>query len=461
MSRHEGMEQAAATLGATNGQFWHCRHSGAVAQSARHAVAAVGQMFRSARSPRRALRCMEHGSGDVVALLAANVYADLLGSVARMLQLPLLRNRGNGTFEDVSQKAGAAFGRWAWSSDAFDFDNDGWEDLYVVNGMFTREDDQPSIDVDSFFWRQVVAQSPLARTPGTPYNDGWRATNRLLLSGGSQAQHERSVLLRNDGHGGFDEVSGVAGVDVDQDGRSFAVADFDHDGDADIVLMAPRSSPQLRLFRNDFASGHAAVAIRLTGTKSNRDAIGAQVTVETDRGRFTRVVKAGSGFLSQHSKEVLVGLGTSERIAAITILWPSGLTQNVTDVPVNHSVSIVEGDVQVGAEPFQKASVPSAAGSGARAARKAKGPGTGTWLYQPFPAPDLKLRDSNGREQSLSGAGRPRILCFWATSAPPSLAAIETLARQRGAITAAGACSCLYPLMRSRMPQRRRRQDRS
>ena len=114
----------------------------------------------------------------------------------------------------------------------------GWEDLYVVNGMFTREDDQPSIDVDSFFWRQVVAQSPLARTPGMAYDDGWRATNRLLLSGGSQAQHERSVLLHNDGHGGFDEVSGVAGVDVDQDGRSFAVADFDHDGDADIVLMA-------------------------------------------------------------------------------------------------------------------------------------------------------------------------------------------------------------------------------
>ena len=304
--------------------------------------------------------------------------------------------------------------------------------------MFTRQDDQPSIDVDSFFWRQVVAQSPLARTPGTAYDDGWRATNRLLLSGGSQAQHERSVLLHNDGHGGFDEVSGVAGVDVDQDGRSFAVADFDRDGDADIVLMAARSSPQLRLFRNDFASGHAAIAIRLTGTKSNRDAIGAQVTVETDRGRFTRVVKAGSGFLSQHSKEVLVGLGPSERIAGITILWPSGLTQKVTDVPVNHRVSIVEGSAQFRAERFQKASVPSAAGSGARAARKAKDPDTGTWLYQPFPAPDLTLRGGNGREQSLSGLAGPVLLCFWATSAPPSLAAIESLVRERAVMSAAG-----------------------
>ena len=225
----------------------------------------------------------------------------------------LFRNRGDGTFEDVTLQARAEFGRWAWSSDALDFDNDGWEDLYVVNGMFTRDDDDPSVDVDSFFWRQVVAQSPLTRTPGTPYDDGWRATNRLLVSNGAQAQHERNVLLRNNGHGGFDEVSGTAGLDVDQDGRSFAVLDYDGDGDADVVLMAPRSSPQLRLFRNDFAAGNAALALRLIGTKSNRDAIGARVTIETDQGRATRIVKAGSGFLSQHSKELLFGLGKSQR----------------------------------------------------------------------------------------------------------------------------------------------------
>ena len=131
--------------------------------------------------------------------------------------------------------------------------------------MFTRDADEPVVDVDSFFWRQVVAQSPLTGTPGTPYDDGWRATNRLLVSNGAQAQHERNVLLRNNGHGGFDEVSGTAGLDVDQDGRSFAVFDYDGDGDPDVVLLAPRSSPQLRLFRNDFAAGHAALALRLIG----------------------------------------------------------------------------------------------------------------------------------------------------------------------------------------------------
>ena len=212
----------------------------------------------------------------------------------------LFHNRGDGTFEDVTLKAGAELGRWAWSSDALDFDNDGFEDLLVVNGMFTRAADEEDVNIDSFFWRQVTARSPLTRQVGTPYDDAWRATNRLLMRHGSQASHERDVLLRNNGRGGFDEVSGTAGLDVDQDGRSFAVLDVDGDGDPDVVLMSPRSAPQLRLFRNDFASGNGALAVRLTGTKSNRDAIGARVTVETDRGRVTRTVTAGSGFISQH-----------------------------------------------------------------------------------------------------------------------------------------------------------------
>ena len=67
----------------------------------------------------------------------------------------LFRNRGDGTFEDVSLTAGAEMGRWAWSSDALDFDNDGNEDLYVVNGMFTRDPGEEGLDLDSFFWRQV------------------------------------------------------------------------------------------------------------------------------------------------------------------------------------------------------------------------------------------------------------------------------------------------------------------
>jgi len=135
----------------------------------------------------------------------------------------LYRNLGNGRFEDVSVKARATMGRWAWSSDALDFDSDGFDDLYVANGMLTRT----STDVEGFFWRQVVAQSPLTPVKGTPYDEAWRAMNQLLIHD-SIAGRQRNVLLHNDGRGGFDEVSGTAGLDLEQDGRSFAVLDVEN-----------------------------------------------------------------------------------------------------------------------------------------------------------------------------------------------------------------------------------------
>ena len=353
----------------------------------------------------------------------------------------LFRNRGDGTFEDVTLRAGAEFGRWAWSSDHFDFDNDGWEDLYVVNGMFTRTGDEEAVDVDSFFWRQVVAQSPLTRVPGTPYDDGWRATNRLLVTNGSQATHERNVFLRNNGRGGFDEVSGSVGLDLDQDGRSFAVLDYDLDGDPDLVLMAPRSSPQLRLFRNDYPERNAALALRLTGTRSNRDAVGARVTVETDQLRRTKTIEVGSGFLSQHSKELLFGLGKSHRIVKMTIVWPSGLVQTLADVALGHRIWIEEGKAPVRSEPFRKASspapVPVPVPATADAAAAEAPPGS--WLYQPYPAPGFTLRDLEGQEHSLSGLrGRPALVLFWGTWAPPSIAALQELASQSAALAGAG-----------------------
>ncbi len=286
----------------------------------------------------------------------------------------LLRNRGDGRFEDKTLEARAEMGRWAWSSDALDFDNDGWEDLYVVNGMLTRPPslaagvpaassgeaapkraaslraeagpprrararwrDGRSSDLEGFFWRQVVARSPLTRVKNTSYDDAWRAINQLLIHD-SIASHQRNVFLRNDGQGGFDDVSGAVGLDLDQDGRSFAVLDIDRDGDPDLAVMAARQAPQLRMFRNDFAAGNASLAVRLIGTKSNRDAIGARVTVETGRGpgsvvdRRTKIVKAGSGFLSQHSKELLFGLGPSQQILKLTVDWPSGSSQVFSDV---------------------------------------------------------------------------------------------------------------------------------
>ena len=354
----------------------------------------------------------------------------------------LFRNLGGGRFEDRTMVARAAMGRWAWSSDALDFDNDGWDDLYIANGMLTRQHQAPGGDLEGFFWRQVVAHSPRTRMPGTPYDDAWRAINQLLVHG-SIASRQRNVFLRNDGQGGFDEISGALGLDLDQDGRSFAVFDVDRDGDQDLVVMAARQAPQLRIFRNDFATVAAegadaqdrapSIAVRLTGTKSNRDAIGARVIVETDRMRRTRVVQAGSGFLSQHSKEQVIGLGASQRVAKLTIVWPSGQTQAVADVPLTTRVRIVEGgDVRM--EPL----APQGSAKTAPVPPPSAAPGD-TWLYEPFPAPDFSLQDASGTARSLAAlAGKPAIVLLWSFDVPAARAAVDALGRGAPTLAKAG-----------------------
>jgi Flp pilus assembly protein TadD/peroxiredoxin len=353
----------------------------------------------------------------------------------------LLRNRGDGTFEDVTLKARVNMGRWSWSTGALDFDCDGWEDLYMVNGMVTREASPE--DLDWMFWGGVVARSPLTQATGTPYDSAWRALNRLMVEH-SVAGHHRNVFFRNDGQGRFDDVSGALGLDLDQDGRSFAVLDFDRDGDPDLLLLAPRSGPQLRLFRNDFGDRGATLAVRLvgdpgspfaeTGAASTRDAIGAKVTVETDQLRRMKHVHAGSGFLTQQPKELLFGLGASQRVVRLTVEWPSGRTQAFADVPLNHRLWIEEGG-ELRAEPYAEHPalatdvVPPEAGSAPNA----------SWLFEPFPASDFSLPDLGGQERSLSALrGRPAVMLFWAAEAPPSRTALLALAAGSDALARAG-----------------------
>jgi tetratricopeptide (TPR) repeat protein len=367
----------------------------------------------------------------------------------------LLRNLGDGRFEDKTLEAHAEMGRWAWSSDALDFDSDGWDDLYVVNGMLTRKTDAHLVvppagdshkivtgqDLEGFFWRQVVAHSPLTRARGTPYDEAWRAINQLLIHG-SIASRQRNVFLRNDGHGGFDEISGALGLDLDQDGRSFAVLDIDRDGDQDLAVMAARQAPQLRVFRNDFETRSASLAIRLVGTESNRDAIGARVRVETDRMRRTKTVQAGSGFLSQHSKELLIGLGESERVLKLTVDWPSGGSQVLTEVPLNSRIRIIEaGDVRT--EPF----LPRSAAKPTASVPPPSSPPSATWMYEPFPAPEFSFQDGSGNTRSLAALkGKPAVVLLWSPDVPGARTARETLERGAQALTQANVGSIAIAL---------------
>src|SRR5215469_2545094 len=329
----------------------------------------------------------------------------------------LYRNRGDGTFDDTGPQSGTLMGRWAWSSDDWDFDHDGYPEIYIANGMISGPGQN---DLNSFFWRQVVANSPEGVMPNAAYEQGWNAINELIRADQTWSGYERNLLYVNNADGTFSDVSAAAGLDFIEDSRTFALADFDHDGRVELVLKN-RSAPQLRYLKNLIPQLPPAIALRLVGKKSNRDAIGAAVTIEAGEMRQTRLVQAGSGFLAQHSKELFFGLGNATGRISATIHWPSGLVQRVDDLLANHRFWIEEGSAAIRKEPFAMRT----------AAEKTTAPETTTralenfpndvetWLLVPVAAPDFPLNQSRATGRSLSDLrGKPVLLYFSSPQLP-------------------------------------------
>jgi tetratricopeptide (TPR) repeat protein len=326
----------------------------------------------------------------------------------------LFRNAGSGAFTNQTNTSGTSVGRWSWSSDAWDFDHDGNADLYVTNGMVSG----PSRDdLNSFFWRQVVAKSPLDTKPTLAYEQGWTAINELIRGDATWSGYDRNVFYANHGDGTFSDVAGAIGLDFLEDGRSFAVADFDHDGRQEVFLKN-RNAPQLRLLKNVIPSLPPSIAFRLEGTKSNRDAIGAVVTVITDQGSQVRSLQAGSGFLAQHSKELFFGLSKAKGAVRASIRWPSGIVQELHDLQPNHRVWVKEGEPPAHIEPFADLKLPT--GDPEIAFLPEVIPSTiATWLLDPVAAPDFAISDYRGKDYKLSDfRGKPLLLNFWTTDAP-------------------------------------------
>ncbi|MEA2257920.1 MAG: hypothetical protein QOJ51_745, partial [Acidobacteriaceae bacterium] len=344
----------------------------------------------------------------------------------------LYRNSGNGQFENVSQRARVEMGRWSWSSDFWDFDHDGYRDLYVANGYISAPERS---DLASFFWRQVVGKSPDDATPALAYERGWQALNELIRSDSTWSGYERNVMFANNRDGTFSEVSGIVGLDFPEDGRSFVLADLDHDGRLEVVLKN-RNAPQLRILHNTMKDIGRSISFRLRGRKSNRDAIGAAVTVEAGTLRQTKYLQAGSGFLAQHSKEIFFGLGRPEGSVRATIRWPSGLSQELKDLPADHRIEVEEGSAAFVAKPFA-APPPVYAQAGSLPALEPLPAQMATWLIEPLRAPEFSLPDLAGATRELQQfRGGLVLLNFWAMAAPLSSEQLKVLHRHRAALAA-------------------------
>ena len=161
--------------------------------------------------------------------------------------------------------------------------------------------------------------------------------------------YERKCLFANAGNGRFIDVARPTGTDEIKDGRGVAIADFDGDGRLDLVINNNNSTPTIYLNRHRTAGNW--VELKLDGTRSNRDAIGARVRLRIPGKTMTRQVEAGSGYASEAMLPVHFGLGQATQIEALEIFWPSGLRQRFEgaslDGLINHRLHVEEGRDQI------------------------------------------------------------------------------------------------------------------
>jgi hypothetical protein len=217
----------------------------------------------------------------------------------------LYHNMAKGLFEDVTFSAGMGVNtRWlGWGCGFVDVDNDGWVDIFLVNGHVYPEVEK------------------LTTETGYP---------------------QRKVLYRNLHDGRFTDVSDLAGEAVTEPNpsRGCAFGDYDNDGDIDMLINSVNAVPQL--LRAESSNQNNWIKIKTIGVKSNRDGIGARIRCITEDGSQIDEVRSGGSYYSQNDLRVHFGLGKNKRVKSIEILWPSGHLETFRDIAANQVIVVKE-----------------------------------------------------------------------------------------------------------------------
>ena len=275
----------------------------------------------------------------------------------------LYRNNRNGTFTEEGMVAGVAFGedgvsRGAMGADSADYDRSGRPDLLVGNfsnqmlGLYHNEgtglfvDEAPSSSVGRASLLTLAFGVFFFDYDLDGYPDIFAANGHIdeeINRVQPKVRYQQPPLLfRNLGQRHFENVTAAMGPEFNRPivARGAAYADYDHDGDLDVIIST--NNGPAYLFRNDGGNKNNWLNVRLTGTKSNRSAIGAVVRIESASGKQWNMVRSGSSYCSQSDLALTFGVGHDTKVTQLQIEWPSGAKQQLTNISVNQFLKIEE-----------------------------------------------------------------------------------------------------------------------
>jgi hypothetical protein len=287
----------------------------------------------------------------------------------------LYRNNGDGTFTDVAPEAGVAYSgegleQAGMGTDFADYDNDGWGDL--VKGNFSDDmknlyhNNHDGTFTDVTYTAGIGDVGWLFTTFGSKFldydNDGWKD---ILLANGQVFPQidryktgityaERSLLFHNLHNGKFEEVGlkSGPGFSVPKVSRGLATADYDNDGDLEILITNMNDSPEL--LRHEQKNPNHSILVKTIGSRSNRDGIGAEIKVVAGSLTQYDTVRSGASYLSSSDLRVHFGLGSATSVDRLEVRWPSGQIDSLASVPADQIIVVQEGRGLISARPFLK-----------------------------------------------------------------------------------------------------------
>ena len=279
------------------------------------------------------------------------------------------RNKGDGTFEEIGFSAGTAVNengseQGSMGATAGDYDHDGKLDIFITNfadeyNTLYHNDGKHSFTDLSYAAKVAPVSLPLVGWGAKFFdydNDGW--VDLFVVNGHVYPQlpgyRQPRLLHRNNRDSTFTEVSAEFGTILTENrvSRGAAFGDIDNDGDVDLLIADLDGSPQL--LRNDGANANNSILIKTVGVKSNRSGIGARVTVVSGDLTQTDQVRSGDSYISQSDLRLLFGLEKRAKVDSIQVRWPSGTVDKISNVGVNRIITIKEGQGKVDEKEFIK-----------------------------------------------------------------------------------------------------------